>query len=62
MVGWQEDDIWGRQVKLCMALGGTDFCLFCLLWARIWNKWVLGRESTTFVGDLNGKKTRRNDR
>lgn len=44
-MGWQ----WGPAVRLCLALGGPEFCKLCAWWSRVWFKTVLGK-SPTFVG------------
>lgn len=37
---------WGRWVRWCMAMGGTEFCQLCVLWNRFWLKHVLGKNPT----------------
>jgi hypothetical protein len=37
---------WGKYIDWCMALGGTEFCKWCLWWHYFWYKSVLGISPT----------------
>lgn len=43
-MGWS----WGWPIRWCLAMGGPEFCQFCVVVTRAWHHLIL-RRSTVFT-------------